>query len=323
MLVPLERRHTYADTREFAEIVAGTLARLHRGLVTTEWSKSKRRGVLMDANQNGEGKTIASVYSVRPRAGAPVSTPLRWDEVHEDLDPRRLHHGRRARPRRAGGRPLRRRPDDPPVARRGAQAAPVRLDERRRGARRLLPRRRTCEATTGRTSTTSSTRSRTGASSPSPATRAAGTASSCAAARRSSGRRRACSPPMRSSPRSSRARFLFSEHPIAFEDDVEGFAPLARDDIRAPRGDGISFYHVHAPLDQHPEVAPSRLVAQGIGLRRLEEYFPIAEGIPGGAAIVGRHRLRARRAGRPPALPTSARRSRSTSSPGRASAPAE
>ncbi len=87
VLVPVERRHTYDDIREFAEIVAGTLARMHRGLVTTEWSKSKRRGVLVDANQNGEGKTIASAYSVRPRAGAPVSTPLRWDEVDEDLDP--------------------------------------------------------------------------------------------------------------------------------------------------------------------------------------------------------------------------------------------
>jgi bifunctional non-homologous end joining protein LigD len=87
VLVPVERRSTYDDTRVFAEIVAGTLARTHRGLVTTEWSKAKRRGVLVDANQNGEGKTIASAYSVRPRAGAPVSTPLRWDEVAEDLDP--------------------------------------------------------------------------------------------------------------------------------------------------------------------------------------------------------------------------------------------
>ena len=43
--------------------------------------------MLIDSNQNGEGKTIASVYSVRPKAGAPVSTPLRWDEVSEDLDP--------------------------------------------------------------------------------------------------------------------------------------------------------------------------------------------------------------------------------------------
>ncbi len=87
VLVPIERRATYADTRRFAEIVAGALARTHRGLVTTEWSKAKRRGVLVDANQNGEGKTIASVYSVRPRPGAPVSTPLRWEEVRQGLDP--------------------------------------------------------------------------------------------------------------------------------------------------------------------------------------------------------------------------------------------
>src|SRR5204863_3089678 len=86
VLVPVERRYTYRDTREFSEIVAGAIARTHRGLATTEWSKAKRRGVLIDANQNGEGKTIASVYSVRPRPGAPVSTPLLWEEVNESLD---------------------------------------------------------------------------------------------------------------------------------------------------------------------------------------------------------------------------------------------
>jgi bifunctional non-homologous end joining protein LigD len=87
VLVPVERRYTFDDTREFSEIVAGAIARTHRGLATTEWSKAKRRGVLIDSNQNGEGKTIASAYSVRPRPGAPVSTPLRWDEVHDGLDP--------------------------------------------------------------------------------------------------------------------------------------------------------------------------------------------------------------------------------------------
>ena len=87
VLVPISRRYTYGQTREFAEIVASTLERTHPGLVTTQWSKAKRRGVLIDANQNGEGKTIASVYSVRPREGAPVSAPLRWDEVDERLDP--------------------------------------------------------------------------------------------------------------------------------------------------------------------------------------------------------------------------------------------
>ena len=87
VLVPIARRHTYDDTRRFAEVIAGAIARANPGLATTEWSKKKRRGVLIDANQNGAGKTIASAYSVRPRAGAPVSTPLRWDEVRPGLDP--------------------------------------------------------------------------------------------------------------------------------------------------------------------------------------------------------------------------------------------
>jgi bifunctional non-homologous end joining protein LigD len=87
VLVPIARRHTFADVHSFASVVAAGLARAHPGLVTTEWTKSKRRGVLVDANQNGQGKTTASVYSVRPRAGAPVSTPLRWEEVAPGLDP--------------------------------------------------------------------------------------------------------------------------------------------------------------------------------------------------------------------------------------------
>jgi len=90
VLVPIARRHTYEDTRQFSEIIARALAVTHRGLVTTEWSKAKRRGVLIDSNQNGEGKTIASVYSVRPKEGAPVSTPLRWEEVDANLDPSRF-----------------------------------------------------------------------------------------------------------------------------------------------------------------------------------------------------------------------------------------
>jgi bifunctional non-homologous end joining protein LigD len=85
--VPLDRRSSYDDSRKFAELVAGTIARAYPKLATTEWSKSRRRGVLIDANQNGMGKTIASVYSVRPHPGAPVSTPLSWREVTDDLDP--------------------------------------------------------------------------------------------------------------------------------------------------------------------------------------------------------------------------------------------
>jgi bifunctional non-homologous end joining protein LigD len=87
ILVPISRRHTFPEAREFASIVGSALERTHPGLVTTAWAKSKRKGVLVDANQNRPGATNAMVYSVRPRAGAPVSTPLRWDEVVSGLDP--------------------------------------------------------------------------------------------------------------------------------------------------------------------------------------------------------------------------------------------
>jgi bifunctional non-homologous end joining protein LigD len=87
VLVPIERRHTYDDTRWFATEIARRIAGTHADLATTEWSKAKRRGVLIDASQNAKGKTIASVYSVRPVQGASVSTPLRWNELKQGLDP--------------------------------------------------------------------------------------------------------------------------------------------------------------------------------------------------------------------------------------------
>ncbi len=87
VLVPIARRHTHREARAFAEIVAGALARAHPALVTTEWARAKRHGVLIDVNQNGQGRTTAMGYSVRPRAGAPVSTPLRWEEVRPELEP--------------------------------------------------------------------------------------------------------------------------------------------------------------------------------------------------------------------------------------------
>jgi bifunctional non-homologous end joining protein LigD len=88
VLVPIERRATFEDTYAFAELLSRRLEREHPGEVTTEWLKKKRSGVLVDHRQNGHGKTIASVYSVRPKPGAPVSTPLRWDELTDGVRPR-------------------------------------------------------------------------------------------------------------------------------------------------------------------------------------------------------------------------------------------
>ena len=88
VLVPIARRASYADTYELAERVSRRLEEANPGLVTTEWLKRKRHGVLVDHRQNGHGKTIASAYSVRPKPGAPVSTPLRWEELGEHVRPR-------------------------------------------------------------------------------------------------------------------------------------------------------------------------------------------------------------------------------------------
>ncbi|HYT51956.1 MAG TPA: non-homologous end-joining DNA ligase [Gaiellaceae bacterium] len=88
VLLPIARRATFKQTYEFAELLSRQLEAEHPGLVTTEWLKKKRRGVLVDHRQNGHGKTIASVYSVRPKPGAPVSTPLQWEELTERIRPR-------------------------------------------------------------------------------------------------------------------------------------------------------------------------------------------------------------------------------------------
>jgi bifunctional non-homologous end joining protein LigD len=87
VLVPVERRYEHREARAFVAAVAKALARTHPELITTRWRKAERHGVLIDANQNGLGRTTAGAYSVRPRPGATVATPLRWDELTPDLDP--------------------------------------------------------------------------------------------------------------------------------------------------------------------------------------------------------------------------------------------
>jgi bifunctional non-homologous end joining protein LigD len=117
VLVPVTRRYGFDETYAFAEAVARRLEADNPGVVTTEWLKRKREGVLLDHRQNGHGKTLASVYSVRPKPAASVSTPLRWDELTEDVVPERFtidvvlgrvaEHGDLFAPTLEGGQSLR------------------------------------------------------------------------------------------------------------------------------------------------------------------------------------------------------------------------
>lgn len=84
----------HESVRLFAQVIAQRMVARRPELVTVETLIARRgRRIYVDANQNGYGKTIASVYSVRPVPGATVSTPLLWDEVAAGLDATRLTMG--------------------------------------------------------------------------------------------------------------------------------------------------------------------------------------------------------------------------------------
>ncbi len=80
--VPLDPIYEYARVRRFVAAVGQLIVAADPDTVTMTWDKPKRGPrVFIDHNQNVGGKTIASVYSVRPRPVAPVSTPVLWDEL--------------------------------------------------------------------------------------------------------------------------------------------------------------------------------------------------------------------------------------------------
>ena len=80
--VPVLRQYDYDTIRGVAETLGGFLLRLHSNDVTMEWAVDRRRGkVFFDANQNARIKNLAGPYSPRAKPGAPVSVPLRWDEL--------------------------------------------------------------------------------------------------------------------------------------------------------------------------------------------------------------------------------------------------
>lgn len=84
VMTPLDRSSTTAEVRSFAEGVAQVLVDRHPDDLTVEFSKVERKGRLfLDVLRNGPAQTEVAAYGVRARPGAPVATPLEWDEVKD------------------------------------------------------------------------------------------------------------------------------------------------------------------------------------------------------------------------------------------------
>ena len=80
--VPILNIFSYEQTKSFAEVIANMMVSKFPKKVTLEWSTIKRKGkVFFDYNQNARGKTIASVYSLRPTVNATVSMPVEWKKL--------------------------------------------------------------------------------------------------------------------------------------------------------------------------------------------------------------------------------------------------
>jgi bifunctional non-homologous end joining protein LigD len=81
---PLRRRATFEDVRPFARAVAELLAARHPEELTLEFRKAERGGrILIDVMRNAYAQTTVPPYAVRPLPGAPVATPIEWDELSD------------------------------------------------------------------------------------------------------------------------------------------------------------------------------------------------------------------------------------------------
>lgn len=92
--VPTEAKYEFDQVRGFALEVVRRVHAKHPRNTSLERSPVKRRNkIYLDYMQNRRAQTLACAYCLRPRDGAPVSTPLKWSEVNARLDPKRFHIG--------------------------------------------------------------------------------------------------------------------------------------------------------------------------------------------------------------------------------------
>ncbi|HET9727965.1 MAG TPA: non-homologous end-joining DNA ligase, partial [Acidimicrobiia bacterium] len=84
--VPVTRGPTFDETRTWVDHLSRAVGQIVPELVSWKWEKRARGGLArLDYTQNAVNKTLVAPYSVRPAAGAPVSMPIRWDEL-DDAD---------------------------------------------------------------------------------------------------------------------------------------------------------------------------------------------------------------------------------------------
>ena len=84
VVVPLRRTRDVADVLTWSRAFAERFADQHADALTTEFRKDKRGDrIYVDVARNGPAQTVVPPYAPRPRSGAPVATPLRWDELED------------------------------------------------------------------------------------------------------------------------------------------------------------------------------------------------------------------------------------------------
>lgn len=94
VVVPLTRRHEWAEVKDFSRALAESIAAERPGEYTTKSARRERaQRIYIDWLRNAQGATAIAAYSVRARAGAPVATPLHWDEVAGRMRPEKYHVG--------------------------------------------------------------------------------------------------------------------------------------------------------------------------------------------------------------------------------------
>jgi DNA ligase D-like protein (predicted polymerase) len=86
--VRIEPRWEFTDIRHAAIGFGRELEKRDDGVTTKWWKEERGERIFVDYNQNNRDRTIASAYSLRPIPGAPVSTPMTWDELAGITDPR-------------------------------------------------------------------------------------------------------------------------------------------------------------------------------------------------------------------------------------------